>query len=237
MEMIWQGILAAIHLLITGDPGVIEITLLTLRVSGTGTLISLLIGIPFGTLLALKPFPGTSLRLKCRQYRDGHATGGRRTMGLNFSLALRTLWILKYHVYPNSHYHCPGDHCFSHYCRLKPLPLFNKPNPKLRLQIQALGATRCQYIWLLLKEVRFSLFAAIIAGFGAIVSEIGASMAVGGNIQGQTRVLTTATVLEVSKGNFDIAIALSIIFMLTSLWGNLGLNPSPTKTARRSISA
>src|SRR5674476_1501282 len=58
MEMIWQGILAAIHLLITGDPEVIEITLLTLKISGTGTLISLLIGIPFGTFLALKPFPG-----------------------------------------------------------------------------------------------------------------------------------------------------------------------------------
>lgn len=87
-------------------------------------------------------------------------------------------------------------------------------DPKLRLQIRALGTTRLQYLWYLLKEVRFSILAAIIAGFGAVISEVGASMAVGGNIKDQTRVLTTATVLEVSKGNFDIAIALSIILSL-----------------------
>jgi ABC-type phosphate transport system permease subunit len=77
-------------------------------------------------------------------------------------------------------------------------------DPKLRLQIKALRANTWQYIWYLLKEVRFSLLAAVIAGFGAVVSEVGASMMVGGNIRGETRVLTTATALEVSKGNFDI---------------------------------
>jgi tungstate transport system permease protein len=95
-------------------------------------------------------------------------------------------------------------------------------SPKLRLQIRALGATNLQFLWLLLKEIRFSLLAAIIAGFGAVVSEVGASQMVGGNIKGQTRVLTTATVLEVSKGNFDVAIALTIVLSLlaycVTLW-------------------
>jgi tungstate transport system permease protein len=85
-----------------------------------------------------------------------------------------------------------------------------------------LGATNLQFLWLLLKEIRFSLLAAIIAGFGAVVSEVGASQMVGGNIKGQTRVLTTATVLEVSKGNFDVAIALTIVLSLlaycVTLW-------------------
>ena len=69
-------------------------------------------------------------------------------------------------------------------------------------------------LWLLLKETRLPLLAAVMAGFGAIISEVGASMMVGGNISGQTRVLTTATVMEVSKGDFGMAMALSIILML-----------------------
>jgi tungstate transport system permease protein len=69
-------------------------------------------------------------------------------------------------------------------------------------------------VWLLLREARLPLLAAVMAGFGGVISEIGASMMVGGNLLGYTRVLTTATVMETSKGNFDIAIALSIILLL-----------------------
>ena len=87
-------------------------------------------------------------------------------------------------------------------------------DPKLRLQIVALGASRFQMLWLLLKETRLPLLAAVMAGFGAVISEVGASMMVGGNIAGQTRVLTTATVMEVSRGDFALAIALGIILML-----------------------
>jgi tungstate transport system permease protein len=87
-------------------------------------------------------------------------------------------------------------------------------NPKLRLQLLALGASRGQLLWLLMREARLPLLAAVMAGFGGVISEVGASMMVGGNIQGQTRVLTTATVLETGKGNFDIAIALGVILLL-----------------------
>ena len=71
-----------------------------------------------------------------------------------------------------------------------------------------------QLLWLLCKEARLPLLAAVMAGFGGVISEVGASMMVGGNIRGETRVLTTATVLETGKGNFDIAIALSVILLL-----------------------
>jgi tungstate transport system permease protein len=86
----------------------------------------------------------------------------------------------------------------------------------LRLQILALGATRVQMVWLLVKEARLPLLAAVMAGFGGVISEVGASIMVGGNIKGYTRVLTTATVMETGRGNFDIAIALSVILMLLS---------------------
>ncbi|MEK6718723.1 MAG: ABC transporter permease, partial [candidate division NC10 bacterium] len=87
-------------------------------------------------------------------------------------------------------------------------------NPRLRLQLLALGASRWQLLWLLMREARLPLLAAVMAGFGGVISEVGASMMVGGNLQGQTRVLTTATVLETGKGNFDLAIALSVILLL-----------------------
>jgi tungstate transport system permease protein len=81
------------------------------------------------------------------------------------------------------------------------------------LQIKALGATRWQLVWILMKEARLAILAAIIAGFGRVVAEVGAAMMVGGNISGETRILTTSIVMEVSKGNFDIALALSFIIM------------------------
>jgi tungstate transport system permease protein len=86
-------------------------------------------------------------------------------------------------------------------------------NPKMRLQMLAFGTTRLQYLLLLIWEARLGILAAIIAGFGGVISEVGASMMVGGNIRGSTRVLTTATVLEVSKGKFELATALSIILL------------------------
>jgi tungstate transport system permease protein len=92
---------------------------------------------------------------------------------------------------------------------------------KLRLQILALGATRVQMVWILIKEAKLPLLAAVMAGFGGVISEVGASIMVGGNIKGYSRVLTTATVMETSRGNFDVAIALGIILLLLAYFINL----------------
>jgi tungstate transport system permease protein len=83
----------------------------------------------------------------------------------------------------------------------------------LRLQARALGANRLEAVLLALREARASLLAAVAAGFGAIISEVGAVMIVGGNILGETRVMTTAIVLETRRGNFGIAIALGVILL------------------------
>jgi tungstate transport system permease protein len=91
----------------------------------------------------------------------------------------------------------------------------------LRLQILALGATRLQMVWILIKEAKLPLLAGVMAGFGGVISEVGASIMVGGNIKGYSRVLTTATVMETSRGNFDIAIALGIILLLLAYFINL----------------
>jgi len=96
-------------------------------------------------------------------------------------------------------------------------------NPRLRLQILALGASQSQMYWLLAREARLPLLAAVMAGFGAVISEVGASMMVGGNITNQTRVLTTAIVLEVNRGQFASAVALSIMLLALAFGVNLAL--------------
>ena len=94
---------------------------------------------------------------------------------------------------------------------------------KLLEQMRALGANRAQMLWLIMRETRLGVLAAVMAGFGAAISEVGASMQVGGNLAGETRVLTTATVLETSRGNFELAIALSLILVVMAYLVNLAL--------------
>ncbi|WP_353106891.1 ABC transporter permease [Acetoanaerobium noterae] len=221
MDLIIEGLKKAIHMILTGDPEVLRITLLTLQVSGTATLISLIIGVPFGTVLALKRFPG----------RDFLMSIVNTGMGMPPVVAGLWISILLWRSGPLGSLnliYTPTAIIIAQAVIASPIVVgltsaaISQVDPKLRLQIKALGATKLQYLWFLLKEARFSLLAAVIAGFGAVVSEVGASMMVGGNVKGLSRVLTTATVMEVSKGNFDVAIALSAILVLvsylTTLW-------------------
>lgn len=221
MDLIIEGLKKAIHMILTGDPEVLRITLLTLQVSGTATLISLIIGIPFGTVLALKRFPG----------RDFLMSIVNTGMGMPPVVAGLWISILLWRSGPLGSLnliYTPTAIIIAQAVIASPIVVgltsaaISQVDPKLRLQIKALGATKLQYLWFLLKEARFSLLAAVIAGFGAVVSEVGASMMVGGNVKGLSRVLTTATVMEVSKGNFDVAIALSgilvLVSYLTTLW-------------------
>lgn len=103
-------------------------------------------------------------------------------------------------------------------------------DPALRPQMRALGATRWQATWAQLTEARFGVIVGIVAGFGSIVSEVGAVMLVGGNIDGRTRVLTTAIVLESRQGRFDLALALGIILLLISFLANAALVAVQSRT-------
>jgi tungstate transport system permease protein len=108
--------------------------------------------------------------------------------------------------------------------------------PDIGLQARGLGATRLQAALLQLREVRTSLVAAVAAGFGAIISEVGAAMLVGGNILGQTRVMTTTIVLETRRGNFGVAIALGAVLLVVALLVNVVLAGLGTRTRRPVLS-
>lgn len=213
MELIWNGMVEAFRLLLTLDPEVLEVTLLTLKVSGTATLISVLIGVPLGGLLALSKFPGRSFLVSLSNFGMGLPPV---VVGLWVSIFLWRSGPLGFMNIIYTPYAMIIAQAFiaSPIVISFTLAAIQQLNSQLRLQLIALGANRMQLIWCLVKEARLGLLAAVMAGFGGVISEVGASQMVGGNIKGMTRVLTTATVMEVSKGDFDYAIALSIILLL-----------------------
>jgi tungstate transport system permease protein len=94
-------------------------------------------------------------------------------------------------------------------------------DPKLTVQLRSLGASRIQLSWLLLREARLSVLAAVMAGFGGALSEVGAVMMVGGNIRGQTRVLTTAIVQHTRMGQFEAAVILGLVLLALAFSVNL----------------
>ncbi|BAF60446.1 ABC-type sulfate transport system, permease component [Pelotomaculum thermopropionicum SI] len=196
--------------------------MLTLKVSGLATLISVLIGVPLGAFLALTVFTGRKILVSVVNFGMGLPPV---VVGLWVSIFLWRYGPLGF----LGLMYTPTAIIIAQAVIASPIvtgfsmAAIQQLNPKIRLQIIALGATWRQTLFLIAREARMGLLAAVMAGFGGVVSEVGASMMVGGNIQGQTRVLTTATVMEVSKGNFDTAIAISFILLLLAYGITLAL--------------
>jgi tungstate transport system permease protein len=232
MELILEGIQRAITLLFSGDAEVWQITGLSLRVSGLATLISLVLGLPLGTWLALGDFRGRSFLLSL--VNTGMALPPV-VVGLIVSI---TLWRSGPLGFMNLIY-TPGAIVIAQTIIAAPVVIgltaaaLQQLNPRLRLQLLGLGASRLQVVWALWREARLPLLAALMAGFGSVISEVGASMMVGGNIRHQTRVLTTAIVLETGRGEFGVAIALSLLLLLLAYAITLALTWIQQRGVRR----
>jgi tungstate transport system permease protein len=214
-----------LRLIFSGDPVLGEIVGLSLRVSGIALVISAALGIPAGVLLGMNRFRGRRLTVA------GVYTGMAFppvVIGLFVYLLLSrngALGGLGWSIIPDLF--TPGAMVMAQIIIAFPLvagftmAAVASVDPALQVQVQALGASNRQIIWAVLDEARIGVIAAIVAGFGGIISEVGAVMIVGGNIEGRTRVLTTAIVLETSKGNFDMAIALGIILLSMAFLTNI----------------
>ncbi len=232
MNLIWEGIRNGIQLLLGGDPEVWRITLLSLRVSGLATLLSLMVGLPLGTILALGKFPGRSFLLSL--INTGMALPPV-VVGLVVSILLwrsgplGSLGLI----------YTPAAIVIAQTVIATPVVTgltavaLQQLDPRLRLQLLGLGASPVQMVLALWWEARLPLLAALMAGFGSVISEVGASMMVGGNIRGQTRVLTTAIVLETSRGQFARAIALSFLLLALTYMVNLALTWIQQRETRR----
>lgn len=222
-----QGLLQAIQLILSRDAALFEIIALSLRVSGTALLFSTLIGIPLGVLLGLSRFVGRRLVVALLYTGMGFPpvvvglfvymllsrSGPLGRLGWPFIPALFTPAAM---IVAQTIISFPLVAGFT-------MAAVMGVDPSLRQQVLALGATRWQAAWTVLSEARMGVIVSIIAGFGSIISEVGAVMMVGGNIEGSTRVLTTAIVLETNKGRFSLAMALGVVLLALSFITNVAM--------------
>jgi len=216
MRFILDGLETAFRLVITLNPEVVEVVFFTLKVSFWGTLLSTLCGVPLGFLIGIKDFAGKSFLhsllnalmalptvvVGLTVYAFISRQGPFGEWGLLFSpmAVIIGQWVLATPL-----------------IAALTLSATESVDPKVGLTALTLGANFLQRAWTILKEARLALMAAVIAGFGRVIAEVGAAMMLGGNIRGYTRTMTTAIALETSKGEFGFGLALGFILMALAL--------------------
>jgi len=212
VDLILQGVAGAIAKLAAFDRDVIDAAIASLVVSGAATAIAVVTGVPLGALIGLTRFRGRRLLLSLVNTGMGlppvvvglfvvvflWRSGGLGD--LNWYCTRQGMVIAQYLLAAPS------------VVGLTAIAL-QSVDPLLRTQLLSLGASRWQAAWLLVRESRLLVLGAVIAGFGAVISEVGASQMVGCNVKGDTRILTTAITLETSKGEFGSAFALAFILL------------------------
>ena len=210
---------------------ILETIVLSLRVSGTATLIAVLIGIPLGTLIGLRRFRGRPLvvalvhtgfalppvviGLFVFMFLSRNGPGG----GLELLFTPTAMVIAQALL-------------ASPYVTGITLAAVQAVPADVHLQARALGASPIRAVLTHMREARLGLVAAVIAGFGAVISEVGAVMMVGGNIAGETRVMTTAIVLETRRGNFGTALTLGLVLLAIAFAVNIVLTIAQQRRTR-----
>jgi len=227
MQQLLDGILEGLRLLFTGDAVLWEIILLSGKVSGVALVISAALGIPAGAFLGLVRFRG-------RRIVQAIVYTGMGLPPVVVGLAVYLLlsrggilgplnlsWVPQLFTVPAM--------IVAQVIIAVPLvagytmSAVSEVNPDLRTQVRSLGATSFQITLAVLREARLGIIVALVGGLGSIISEVGAVMMVGGNIDGSTRVLTTAIMLETRRGNLNLAIGLGLVLLLLAFIINFGV--------------
>jgi tungstate transport system permease protein len=220
VDVLGDGLLEALRLLLTGDEDVWAITGLTLRVSLSATFLALVLGVPVGMTLALGRFRG-------RRVLHAAANTG---MGMPPVVVGLFVTVLLWRGGPLGAFgllYTPTAMVIAQAAIATPVvaalttAALQQVDQDFLLQMRGLGATRLRALGALLLEAKLPLLTAGMAGFGAVVSEVGAAQMVGGNLAGETRVLTTAAVLATSRGQFALAIAFGLILLLIAFAVNV----------------
>ncbi len=220
MELIFKGLSRALDMLVNADPELVTILWLSLKVSVGAVVLALAIGLPIGTWLALGRFRG-------QKFLVALANAG---MGLPPVVVGLTVAVLLWRSGPLGSWgllYTPTAMVLAQLVIALPIVValtisaIQSLDPRIRLEAMSLGASTIQMVSVLWREARLGIMAAAMAGFGGAISEVGAVLMVGGNIRGQTRVMTTAIVTETRMGHFDIAIALGILLLLLVFLANL----------------
>jgi tungstate transport system permease protein len=222
MNDLLQGCIQAVRLIFSLDPALYEIIWLSLYVAGIALAFSTLVGIPLGAVMGLKRFLGRRFVMALLY------------TGMGFPPVVIGLFV--YLIFSRSGPAGTLGWLFTPRAIIVAQTIISFPlvagftmaavmgvDPNLRQQLFSLGATKWQATVAILSEARIGVIVSIIAGFGSIISEVGAVMLAGGNIEHKTRTLTTAIVLETRKGSFDLAIALGIILLLLTFLTNVAM--------------
>jgi tungstate transport system permease protein len=222
VDLIWDAVAQAARLVLSGDPELRRITGLSLAVSGTATLLAALAGIPLGAALHLGRLPGRGL-----------ATAALNTgMGLPPVVVGLLITILLWRsgpLGPLGLLFTPPAMVLAQFIVALPIvaglthAALGLLDPEVTAALRVDGATEPRVAWELARAARAQVFVAVAAGFGRAIAEVGASLMVGGNIVGQTRILTTAIALETGKGEFALALALGAILLLLAFLVNAAL--------------
>jgi len=216
MDDIWQASLTAATMLATMDADLVEIILLSLRVSLTAVLIAALVGMPLGALLALQRFPGRRVVIVTLN----------ALMGLPPVVVGLLVYLLFSRAGPFGVFgllFTPTAMIIAQVILVLPIiasltrEILETLSQEYDEALRSLAASARQALLALLWDGRFMLMTALLAGFGRAVAEVGAVMIVGGNIDHVTRVMTTAIALEASKGNLSVALGLGMVLLLLSL--------------------
>ena len=210
----------ALRFLLSGDPELYRIITRSLAISTAAAALAMLAGIPIGYALARGRFPGRTLLLSAIN------TG----MGMPPVVVGLIVWLLLTRTGPLGSLdliYTKEAMVLAQFVIATPLVVgFTAASvqslpPELPDLLYSLGASRLRRLWIIAGEARLGLLAAIMAGFGAVISEVGASMTVGGNLRGSTRVLTTAIVTETGRGNLSVALALGLMLLLLAFGVNV----------------
>ncbi|NVO66545.1 ABC transporter permease [Methanofollis tationis] len=222
MGYIIDGLMEAFHLIVSLDPDVMEITVLSLIVSLTATVVATTLALPFGTAIKFTEFPGKKVLINLIQTLYSLPTvlvgllvfllitrhGPLGFAGLLFTpqamILAQTILILPIMVGLT-------------------ISALSGVDETIRDTIISLGATRLQFLTSIVREARFAIFAAVVVGFGRAISEVGAAILIGGNIAHRTRVLTTAISLNTSQWEIGTSIALGIVLLAIALVVNTGV--------------
>lgn len=222
MDTLASGLCQGLALIVSGDAELWRVIWLSLQVSGLAVALAALIGCPLGALVALGEFPGRRLAINLLNTLMGlppvvvgltlylllSRSGPLGALGLLF-----TPWAM---VAAQTVLATPIVAALS-------VAAISEVSPLVREAAMGLGASPLQATLTVVREARFAMMAALIAGFGRVVAEVGAVMMVGGNIAGYTRVMTTAIALDTARGQFDLAIGLGLVLIGLSFLLNLGL--------------
>ncbi len=223
MDFIWASLQAAVTLILSSDSDVFQTVGTSMVVAVNATVIAALIGIPLGAIVGLYRIPCRRLAITLLNtlmalptvvvglvvYGVLSRQGPLGSFGLLFTPTAIVIGLSVLSIPLVAHY---------------VLSAVTGADQRILSTALTLGAGRRRATWMLLLEVRFGIMAAVVAGFGRVIAEVGVAMMLGGNIRGYTRTMTTAIALETSKGEFAFGLALGLILLTVALAINLFLN-------------